>query len=113
MILTSDKTAYAKGDTVTITIATDPPVSTDIQLNFQNVAFRQLDCFEDYLGKEIGKELEIQTNANGISTITGKIAEDVCYYMSGGVSDIYWDGGFHVYTNDNRFGESKLLITGK
>ena len=112
LILTSDKTTYAMGDTVTITIATDPPVSTDIQLNLQSVSAHQLACFNDYLGRDIGRELEIQTNANGISTTTGKITEDACFIYHSGTG-VYWGDGFHVYAIDNRFGESRLLIAGK
>ena len=108
LTITSDKTAYAEGDTVTITIATNPPVSTDIWIHTKPTkgsAFVWY-CFEDPAGVNImdraGSDAlskkEIQTNANGMSTITGE---------HGGCTDA---GGFYVYTEDDRFEQTNELI---
>ena len=113
LILTSDKTAYSGGDTVTITIATDPPVSTDILMIVRHVegVSRAWYCFTDPAGNNVmdqwvastqGKK-EIQTNSNGMATITGE-------YMD----DCNWAGGdFSFVTADARFEENKLTITFK
>ena len=125
LTITSDKTAYAAGDAITITITTNPPVSTDIKILMKSTGkATQWKCFENYLGESImnyrfasgvGDKI-IQTNANGISTITGEIAEDDCattlrnanYY-----NHHDWNDGFYVYTDDDRFEENELIITAK
>ena len=112
LILTSDKTAYANGDAVTITIATDPPVSTDIWLHTKTNAGEHgvWTCFTDPIGYGIidyvgqyynsGGKKEIQTNANGISTITGEYREG-CTFS---------DGSFYLHTKDDRFEQTNELI---
>ena len=106
LTLTSDKTAYANGDTVTITIATNPPVSMDMLIVAQSAAGTSTThawhCFKDYAGDTImtqGGIKKIQTNANGMSTITGE-------YMSCSRSP----GEFNVHTQDDRFEQTNQLI---
>ena len=108
LILTSDKTAYAAGDAVTITIATNPPVSTDIWIHTADVAGKAAwVCFDDPAGSNVMdstsshkySKKEIQTNANGIFTITGERG-----------SSCPNTGEFKVYTDDDRFEQTNGLI---
>ena len=111
LTLTSDKTAYAAGDTITITIATDPPVSTQSTLHFGKLegSINYGACFDDHSGiSRTG--IHIQTNADGIQTITGKIAEDDCGVHDVDIHGNPWDRGFSVYTSDPRFEQTNELI---
>ena len=118
LTITSDKSAYAVGDTVTITIATNPPVSTDIKISAKGIEQAHWKCLQDYLGKTIMDKFghkTIQTNANGVATITGEIAEDGCATTprSAGAGYVYyyWGGdGFYVFTKDSRFEQTNELI---
>ena len=110
--LTSDKTAYAVGDTVTITVATNPPVSADIRVRSNS---SQSNCFVDNAGNRVISDT-IQTDASGMYTITGKISENYCsktkYIWS--YDYYYWKNGFSLYTDDPRFEQTnELIITGK
>ena len=109
LTLTSDKTAYAGGDTITITVTTNPPVSTDIIL----IASTQY----DYLYVQAGGDrlfqdgdAVIQTDAGGKYIYIGKVLEQ--WYTG---SD-KWSStdGFHVRVYDDRFKlASQLLIASK
>ena len=118
LTFTSEKTSYAAGDAITITITTNPPVSTDIRINHKSSGKTSYgNCVEDNSGNRLIKT--IQTDVNGIYTITGKIAEDACAPGPGPVfsKNYPWsstNGNFSVYISDSRFEQTnELIITGK
>ena len=118
LTLTSDKTAYAAGDAVTITIATNPPVSTDIKIRFHSIGNGiQIRCFDTVgFNPYASISVEIQTDANGVSTITGKIDEDDCagYSTPTGYRSAYWGDGVYIDISDGRFEQTnELIIAGK
>ena len=91
LTITSDKSAYAAGDRITITVKTDPPVSADIRLETSGHA-QCVDANDEtdvFSGNQFS--ITIHTDADGIATITGNIC------------DGSWFEGFEVYTEDNRF----------
>ena len=111
LTLTSDKTAYAAGDTIAITIATNPPVSVDIKIE---TGSSKSWCLKDRIGSGNILRESIQTNANGVYTITGKITEGNCNNVDGRHSVWTADTAFSVYTYDPRFEQTnELIITGK
>ena len=113
LTITADKTAYAAGDAITITIATNPPVSTDINIKHSSAAFNFGACVENNSGNSLIKT--IQTDVNGIYTITGKISEDDCAH-DGQSKARPWKASsdFSVYVSDPRFEQTnELIITGK
>ena len=105
LTLTSDKTAYAIGDTITITIATNPPVSTDINIMDRELKSSRYDsyCIADSSGRIFINGVTIQTNVDGMYTITGKIDEYWC--ASSG-----WSAGISVHVSDSRFEQTNELI---
>ena len=113
LMLTSDKTAYARGDAITITITTNPPVSTDIRLQFDDSGYststgNNVGCITDHSGNPFYKKPIIQTNANGMYTYTGKIPEGGCAFS--GTKDYAWTGDVRIYINDSRFEQTNELI---
>ena len=90
LTITSDKSAYATGDRITITVRTDPPVSADITI----VASGDRYCLDANDGTDLFSRSGARTihpDADGIATITGNICDS-----SG------WDG-VEIYTLDKRF----------
>ena len=111
LTLTSDKTVYAGGDTITITVTTNPPVSTDIELralNLSKYAYLHVQAGEVRLLQD--DNAVIQTNADGKYILIGKVLDE--WYIG---SD-KWSStdGFYVSIDDNRFKlASQLLIASK
>ena len=100
LTLTANKIAYAKGDPVTITITTNPPVSTDIRLDG-----RDSYCLKDYSNKRI-LPVTIQTDVNGKASIAGRISENTCFSIYGWG---YYDN-FYVRIADERFTPTNELF---
>ena len=93
LTITADKSAYAAGDRVTITVKTDPPVSADIRLSASGDAWCVDDAIDEtnvFSGNN-ANYLHIQTDADGIATITGNMCDHTGFE------------GFKVYTDDPRF----------
>ena len=113
LTLTSDKTAYAAGDTITITVTTNPPVSTDIELRALNLS-QYADNHVEASGVRLFPDddnVVIQTNADGKYILIGKVLDK--WYI--GAAD-KWSStdGFHVMVYDDRFKlASQLLIASK
>ena len=110
LAFTSDKTAYAAGEQIMITITTDPPVSTDIHIRGFN-----LNCMRNPSGG-LMTPLTVQTNANGVATFNGEITASVCYnnLVSGKQS---WNGekikGLSFSVNSDIFEFDRLEIKAK
>ena len=116
LTITSDKTAYARGDSITITIATDPPVSTGIVIRSESGKWDHGRCVQDHSGKRL--ITTIQTNVDGMYTINGKIGEGICTSAVGPVfsKGVGWASyhSFSVFVTDPRFEQTnELIITGK
>ena len=90
LTITSDKSAYAAGDRITITFKTDPPVSTSIRLQEtgHESCLRTTNNESELLDSI---SYVIQTDADGIATITGKICDSSNW------------SGVDIYTEDKRF----------
>ena len=111
LTITFDKIAYAIGDPITITITTNPPVSTGIRLDSDGDS----DCLGDH-SKEKILPVTIQTDASGAYTIEGKIygffCDDGIVYSDAG----RWDdrSGIHIINTDKRFTPTgEFFITSK
>ena len=113
LTITSDKSAYATGDRITITFRTDPPVSTDIRIIGDDIA-----CLKNNDGSSLGSHI-VHTDADGIAITTGKMA-DLCW--EGSWSNMYWGAesqsnianNANFFTNDDRFEViEKLVIQAK
>ena len=92
LTITADKSAYAAGDRVTITVKTDPPVSAKILLK----ASGHSSCLDandetNVFSNSDANRLNIQTDADGIAIITGNLCDWTNF------------NGFKVYTEDKRF----------
>ena len=117
LTITSDKTAYARGDAITITITTNPPVSTDIKIQSRSGSVNYGSCVQDHSGNRL--ITTIQTNVDGMYTITGKIAEGNCASVPAmvmGSKLVPWAShyNFPVIVNDPRFEQiNELRIAGK
>ena len=108
LTITSDKTVYAAGDTVTITITTNPPVSVDLTLRSGdksgNYAYQDVVSIASSSLSFINPYgTTIQANADGKYVWTGKATDG-------------WSGNdrFSVFVNDHRFEQtSELIIAAK
>lgn len=114
LTITSDKNAYAAGDRITITVMTDPPISTDIKIS----ASGESTCLWDITGSRLGSPT-VQTDANGMATITGEIGKIIdgrdgfCIGHGSYPERYYWGEEGHsisVYTSDKRFELTDRLI---
>ena len=77
LTLTSDKTAYAAGDTVMMTITTNPSVSTDILLKAINLRHND-SAYHVFKSPGTTNPLfpvQIQTNADGTYILTGFLTD--------------------------------------
>ena len=93
LTITSDKSAYAAGDRITITVKTDPPVSAKIRIDATWDAYcvDANDETDVFSGSKHNRYINVDTDTDGIATITGNI----CDYSG--------FEGFKVYTEDKRF----------
>ena len=113
LTLTSDKTAYAHGDIITITITTNPPVSTTLRLTGKDLGGydgNNASCITDHSGKPFYKILPKQTNADGIYIFTGKIPEKNCAHD--GPFFEPWRGSYSIsiHPDERRFEQTNELI---
>ena len=79
LTLTTDKIAYTLEDLITMTVVTDPPVSTDIRFELGAGYTIYSHCLAELNDDRIFP-ITIQTNAGGEATINGKIGNNsICH----------------------------------